>query len=159
MEHSTEWVNSFVIVKEDVSMDSGNFHAAHHQIKKNLQICLDPRDLNEALEHEPYYSRSVNEQIGKFNGCTVFSIGDMKKGYWMVILHIDSRPLTCMSIDIGRFQWAWLPMGTVVASDVFQKKLDEIFHNAQESLELQMIWSSMGNQVRNMTNISWASYQ
>ena len=34
-----------------------------------------------------------------------------------------------MLIDIGRFQWTWLPMGTVVASDVLQKKLDEIFHN------------------------------
>ena len=34
-----------------------------------------------------------------------------------------------MSIDIERFQWTWLPMETVVASDVFQKKLDEIFHN------------------------------
>ena len=34
-----------------------------------------------------------------------------------------------MLIDIGRFQWMQLLMGMVVASDVFQKKLDEIFHN------------------------------
>ena len=129
VEHSTEWVNSFFIVKKDVSMDSGNSHVPHHQIKKKLQICLDPRDLNEALECEPYYSRSVDELIGKFHGCTVFSIVDMMKGYWMVILHPDSRLLTCMLIDIGRFQWTQLPMGTGVASDVFQKKLDEIFHN------------------------------
>ena len=27
VEHSTEWVNSFVIVKIDVSMDNGNSHA------------------------------------------------------------------------------------------------------------------------------------
>ena len=53
----------------------------------------------------------------------------MKKGYWMIRLHPDSRPLTCMLIDIGRLQWTWLPMETIVASDVFQKKLDEIFHN------------------------------
>ena len=71
----------------------------------------------------------MDELIGKFHRCTVFSIVGMKKGYWMVIHHPDSRPLTCISIDIGRFQWTWLPMGTVVASDVFQKKLDEIFHN------------------------------
>ena len=129
VEHSIKWVNSFVIVEKDVSMDSGNSHAPHHQIKKKLQICLDPRDLNEALEHEPYYSKSVDELIGKIHGCTVFSIVDMKKGYWMVILPPDSRPLTCMLIDIGRFQWTWLLMGTVLASDVFQKKLDEIFLN------------------------------
>ena len=119
VEHSTEWVNSFIIVKKHVSMDSGNSHAPCHQTKKKLCICLDPRDLNEALECEPYYSRSVDELIRKFHGCKVFSIVDMKKGYWMFILHPNSRPLTCMLIDIGRFQWTWLPMGTVVASDVF----------------------------------------
>ena len=113
VEHSTKWVNSFVIVEKDGSIDSGNSHAPHHQIKKKLQICLDPRDLNEALECESYYSRSVNELIAKFHGCIVFSIVDMKKGYWMVLLHLDSRPLTCISIDIEDFnghdfQWKQL---------------------------------------------------
>ena len=129
MKHYTEWVDSFVIVEKDVSMDSGNSHAPHHQFRKKLHICLDPKDLNEALKCEPYYSRSVDELITKFHGSKVFSIVDMKKGYWMVRLHPDSRPLTCMLIDIGKFQWTWLPMGTIVASDVLQKKLDEIFHN------------------------------
>ena len=69
MEHSTEWVNSFVIVKKDVFMDSGKSHVPCHQIKKKLQICLDPKDLNEALECEPYYSRSVDELIGECHGC------------------------------------------------------------------------------------------
>ena len=105
MEHSTEWVNSFVIVKKDVSMDSGNSHAPNHQFRKKLRICLDPRDLNEALKCEPYYSRSLDEIIAKFHGCKVFSIVDMQKGYWMVRLHLDSRPLTCILIGIGRFQW------------------------------------------------------
>ena len=71
----------------------------------------------------------MDELKGKFHGCTAFSLVDMKKGYWMVILHPDPRPLTCMSTDIGRFLWTQLPMETVVASDVFQKKLDEIVHN------------------------------
>ena len=55
----------------------------------------------------------------------------MKKGYWLVPPHLDSRPLTCMSIDVGRFQWTRLPMGMNVTFDVFQKKLDEIFQNVQ----------------------------
>ena len=29
VEHSTKWVNSFVIVEKDVSMDNGNAHALH----------------------------------------------------------------------------------------------------------------------------------
>ena len=58
---------------------------------------------------------------------TVFTIVDFKKGYWMVVLHPDSRKLTCMVLPFGRFQWTRLPMGTVVAQDIFQSKLDSIF--------------------------------
>ena len=45
----TDWVNSYVIVEKD----TGNHHSPNHTIKKKMRICLDPRDLNEALEREP----------------------------------------------------------------------------------------------------------
>ena len=41
----TDLVNSYVIVEKD----SGNHHSPNHTIKRKLRICLDPRDLNEAL--------------------------------------------------------------------------------------------------------------
>ena len=52
----TDWVNSYVIVEKD----TGNHHSPNHTVKKKLRICLDPRDLNEALEREPYHTRSVD---------------------------------------------------------------------------------------------------
>ena len=88
---------------------------------------MDPRDLNEALEREPYHTHSVDEITAKLQCMTVFTIVDFKKGYWMVVLHPDSRKLTCMALLFGRFQYTWLPMGTVVAQDIFQSKLDSIF--------------------------------
>ena len=45
----TDRVNSYVIVEKD----SGNHHAPNHTIKRKLRICLDPRDLNKALERNP----------------------------------------------------------------------------------------------------------
>ena len=83
----TDWVNSYVIVEKD----TGNTHAPNHSVKKKLRICLDPRDLNEALEREAYHTRSVDEITAKLQGMTVFTIVDFKKGYWMVVLHPDSR--------------------------------------------------------------------
>ena len=119
----TDWVNSYVIVEKD----TGNHHSPNHTVKKKLRICLDPRDLNEALEREPYHTRSVDEITAKLQGMTVFTIVDFMKGYWMVVHHPDSRRLTCMALPFGRFQWTHLPMGTVVAQDIFQSKLDAIF--------------------------------
>ena len=107
--------------------DSGNYHSPNHAVKRKLRICLDPRDLNEALEREPYHTCSVDEITAKLQGMTVFTIVDFKKGYWMVVLHQDFRKLTCMVLPFGRFQWTRLSMDTVVAQDIFQPKLDAIF--------------------------------
>ena len=58
----TDWVNSYVIVEKD----TGNHHSPNHTVKKKLRIHLDPRDLNEALERELYYTHSTGEIIAKF---------------------------------------------------------------------------------------------
>ena len=118
----TERVNSFVIVEKKVPVDSSNAHSPGHSVQRKLQICLDPRDLNEALETEPYYTQSIEEIPGKFHGMTWFTIANFNKGYWMVELHPDSSKLTTMALDIGRFQWTILPMGSIIAQDVFQRK-------------------------------------
>ena len=119
----TDRVNSYVIVEKDL----GNHHAPNHIIKRKLRICLDPRDLNEALERGPYHTHSVDEITAKLKSMTVFTIVDFKKGYWMVVFHPDSRKLTYMALPFGRFQWTRLLMGTVVAQDIFLSKLDAIF--------------------------------
>ena len=98
----TEWVNSFVIMEKKIPTDSNSSQG--HSMNKKLRICLDPRDLNEALEREPYYTQSI-EIMGKFHGMTRFTIADFNKGYWMVELDPESRKYTMMALDIGRFQW------------------------------------------------------
>ena len=69
----TEWVNSFEIVEKKVPINSSNSHSPEHSVTKKLQICLDPRDLNEALEGEQYSIHSIEEIIGKFDGMKKFT--------------------------------------------------------------------------------------
>ena len=126
-----EWVNSFVIVEKKTPVDSSKSptisSSQGHSKDRKLRICLNPRDLNEALEREPYYTRSIEEIMAKFHGMTRFTIADFNKGYWMVELDPESRKYTTMALDIGRFQWTRLPMGPIVAQDIFQRKLDGAF--------------------------------
>ena len=93
----TEWVNSFVIM-EKIPTDSNNSHSPGHSMNKKLRICLDPRDLNKALEREPYYMCSIEEIMGKFHGMTRFTIADFNKGYWMVELDQNQESTQ---------QWLW----------------------------------------------------
>ena len=123
----TDWLNSYVIVEKDAPIDSSSHHTPNHSIKRTLRICLDLRDLNEALEREAYHTCYVDEITAKLKGMTVFTIVDFKNGYWMVVLHPYSRKFTCMALPLGRFKWTRLPMGTVVARDIFQSKLDAIY--------------------------------
>ena len=53
-------------------IDSSNAHSPNHVIKKSIRLCIDPKDLNEALEREPYYSRTIDELISMFAGAKVF---------------------------------------------------------------------------------------
>ena len=76
---------------------------------------------------ESLITHSIEEILGKFHEMKKFTIADFKKGYWMVELHPDSCKLITMALDIGKFQWTRLPMGSIVAQDVFQRKLDGIF--------------------------------
>ena len=47
-------------------------------------------------------------------------IANFSKGSWMVELYPNSRKLTKLALDIGRFQWTRLPMGFIMAQDVVQ---------------------------------------
>ena len=80
----TEWVNSFVIMEKKTP------DVSNSQLDRKLQICLDPRDLNEALERESYYTQSIEEIMARFHGMTRFTIADFNKGYWMVELNPES---------------------------------------------------------------------
>ena len=78
-----------------MSKSTSNSHAPNHAMSKKLKISLDPRDLSEVFERKPYYNRSVEEITVKFKEMAVFTMMDLKKGYSMVVLCLDSRKLTC----------------------------------------------------------------
>ena len=103
----TDWVNSYVNVEKDI----GNHHSPNHTVKKKLRLCLDPRDLNEALEREPYHTRSVDEIIAKLQGMTVFTIVDFKKGYWMVIQIPGNSPALHYHLaDSNGLDYQWVQL-------------------------------------------------
>ena len=65
--------------------------------------------------------------MGKFHGMTKFTIVDLTKDTGWLNWIQNQEEYTMMALDIGRFQWMRLPMGSIVAQDVFQRKLDAIF--------------------------------
>ena len=72
----TEWVSSLLCVeKKDGS----------------LRVCLDPKDLNRAIQREHYAIPTFEDVSAKLCGKSLFSVIDMRDGFWQVQLDEEVR--------------------------------------------------------------------
>ena len=106
----TEWISSIVAVP-----------------KKNgkLRICLDPKDLNHAIQRENYPLPTIEDIATRLPGAKVFTILDVRNGFWHVSLDEESTYLTTFQTPFGRYRWKRMPFGISSAPEVFQRKMHE----------------------------------
>ena len=107
----TRWISSIVAVP-----------------KKNgkLRICLDPKDLNRAIQRKNYQLPTVEDIATRLHGAKVFIIMDVKNGFWHVSLDEESSYLTTFQTPFGRYRWKRMPFGISSAPEVFQRKMHEL---------------------------------
>ena len=75
----TEWINSIVpVMKED----------------SNLRLCLDPKDLNKAMERNQWYARTLDDILPELAQSKYFTVKDATSGFWHVPLDFRSSLLT-----------------------------------------------------------------
>ena len=72
----TEWVSSLVVVQK---------------LNGKVRVCLDPRDLNKAIQREHYPMKTVEEVAAELSDAKVFSVLDATSGFW----HIIRGPKRC----------------------------------------------------------------
>lgn len=112
VDEPTDWVNSMVVVEKK----SGK-----------LRICLDPHDLNKAIQRPYYPVKTLDDILPQLNGAKFFTRLDTTSAYWAVKLTEESSLLTTFNTCFGRYRYLRLPMGLKNSMDLFQKKMDESF--------------------------------
>ena len=111
----TVWVNSMVAV-----------------VKPNkLRICIDLRDLNEAIRREHFPMTTIEEVVADMPQAKVFSVLDATSGYWQVKLDEASSKLCTFNTPFGRYRFTRLPFGIKSAPDVFQNYMSELFADVE----------------------------
>ena len=108
----TVWVNSLVFRLKD---------------NGKLRLCLDPKDLNHAILREHHVVSTIEEITPKLRGAKVFSIVDVKCGYWNVELDDESSYLTTFNTPFGRYRFLRMPFGLKMSQDVCQARIDQMF--------------------------------
>lgn len=106
----TEWVNSMVTV-----------------VKPNkIRICMDPKDLNEAIKKKHYPLLTVEEVVVRMPNAKFFSVLDANQGFWQKKLDDDSSKLCTFNTPIGRYRFLSLPFGISLAPEVFQRTIAQM---------------------------------
>ena len=116
VDRPTDWVSSIVCVtKSDAS----------------LRICLDPRDLNNAIKREHYQLPTVEEITPTLTHAKVFSVLDASAGFWQIKLDEESSHLCTFNTPFGRYRYLRLPFGICSAPEVFHKNIGQLFDDIE----------------------------
>ena len=108
----TPWISSIVAVpKANVT---------------KLLICLDPRDLNRAVQRENYPLLTIEDIATRLHGAKVFTKLDLRNGFWHVKLSEESSYLATFETPFGRYRWQRLFFSINSAPEVFQRKMHEL---------------------------------
>ena len=95
----------------------------------NLRICLDLRDLNEAIKRPYYPLPMLDDVIGKLSGAHHFSTLDAHCGYCEIKLSDALSRLTTFKSPFGRFRYFRMSYVINCTQDVFQRNVDETYEN------------------------------
>ena len=108
----TDWVNSMTIVRKPDGA---------------VRVCLDPRDLNEAIRREHFPMRTFEDVAARMPNAVLFSKFDATSGYWQLPLSNESSLLTTFNTPFGRYRYLVLPFGVSSASEIWQRAMEEEF--------------------------------
>ena len=109
-----EWCNSYVLVSK---------------ANGKVWLCLDPAQLNQALIRPIHRGPILNDILLKLNNVQYMSIIDASSGYHNLKLDKHLSFLPTFSCPFGRYRYKCLPFRAVLAGDMFQCKIDEIFND------------------------------
>lgn len=112
----TEWVSSIVLVKKP---------------NGRLRLCLDPRNLNEAILRPHFPFPNIEDCKAKLHGSKYFSTLDANSGFWMVPLSERSSRLCTFNTPFGRFKFLRLPFGINAAPEMFHGEMLRLFGDIQ----------------------------
>ena len=85
-----------------------------------IRLCVDMRQINQAIMRRPYPIPTVDEMFHIMNGSKVFSKLYLKLGYHQLELSPESKEITTFATPDGLLRYKRLPFGVCSASEQYQ---------------------------------------
>lgn len=130
-------VNRKIIEKVDGPVERASNLVIVEKKSGALRLCIDPQDLNEDMLNENYMIPSFETLAAKLSGKKIFTVLDLKEGYWQVGLSKEASELCTFNTPYGCYRFKRLPYGVKIAPEVFQKYNERNF----EGIPGVFVWS------------------
>ena len=72
---------------------------------------MDPKMLNQVLRRSHYQTVTVDELLPQLSAAKVFSVCDVKNGFWHLVFYEESSYLTTFGTLLGWYRWLRRPFG------------------------------------------------
>ena len=93
---------------------------------RTVRFVTDFRRVNATVKRKPFPIPRIGETLQSMQGFTWASTLDLSMGYWTIELDPETKDMTTITTEFGKFRYNVLPMGFVISSDVFQAKVMEL---------------------------------
>ena len=91
----------------------------------SLRFCIGLRKLNNWTIKDAYLLSCIDETLDSLQGSQLFSLLDLKSGYWQVKKDKESKPLTAFTMGLlGFYECDRMPFGLTKAPVSFQKLME-----------------------------------
>ena len=90
-----------------------------------IRICLDPRDLNKAIQRSKYQMPTLEEVLPRLSKAKVFTTLDAKDAFYQIGLDEASSKKTTFWTSFGRYRYLRMPFGISLAPKEFEHRLHE----------------------------------
>ncbi|KAB0790218.1 hypothetical protein PPYR_15451, partial [Photinus pyralis] len=108
----TEWASRLVIVQKP---------------NGSLRLCLDPKEINQCIKDEHFNIPTLDDLKSKLKNASLFSVLDLKDGFWQIKLEKQSIKYCVFSTIFGCYAFKRLPFGLKISPQIFQKYNTELF--------------------------------
>ena len=88
------------------------------------RFCCDFRKINAVTRKDVYPLPRIDEILSTLTGAKIFSLVDMKSGYFQCSVAPEDKPKTAFATQFGLFQWKVMPMGMCNSPSTFQRLMD-----------------------------------
>lgn len=103
----------------------------------SFRFCIDYRKVNAVTKIISWPLPLLNDVLDAMseNQPTIFSVMDMKSGYFQIPLHPNSQPKTAFTTHEGSYEFTRIPFGLCNSGQAYQMLMNQVFRG--------MLWKSV----------------